>query len=232
MALTLGYENFVRSSTPASGGVSIVGPAGLSVGSHRNTVVIGSAAPNTYGQTGIATATFTQIVMPDVIYDPNGWSRVAGNCIVTPAGAKFVKITGHATFSSPFGGTAGVGRVHLWRNISPSGAAPAYTAAGLALKAKLMAAPYNMTEAAIFYPNGLGNPSYTPEAHYHNSTYLHTTLPAGSYVSVPMLADWTEVLADGEEWSLYAYHNTGTTLAMNATGTAGGEAWMACEFAF
>jgi hypothetical protein len=187
--------------------------------------VIGDLILSGYGE-AVTTGTFYHLKMEDILSDPLGIADISPNkwCIKAPPGAKKVRLFAHTNAAQNT--LAGICRLHLWRNVQ---AVPIFTAAGQAFIAKQAAATPPFTEAQLFYPFGLNTFSYTPENHYHVASYLPANT-AASYVSMAMVTPWIDIMAEGEEWALYAKHDCGANVNYSAHSSAGAETWLAAEF--
>lgn len=183
------------------------------------TAKIGSPYSDAYGTT-VASGVVSLVPLINTIYDPHAWGNtlVTKSCIRVPSGASFINVKAHVSFTTS-GGTAGICRGHLWRNV---GATPSYTAAGVALAAKL-----GLTLAQTFQANGAGNPMHTPEAHYHCASVLPVSV-GSSYVSLPLITGRIPVYAENEEWTVYCHHNTVGTAYIGGS-TSGPENWLEVE---
>lgn len=201
-----GLENVAVAVTGPNGEVSLQAGGVHLGGTPRQCLLVDSLG------TPVPGGIYTKVSMDKAVIDTDSAAVLANKSIKVPSWANFVKVTAHLSFPDQ-NAAPGHASVHLWRKSDPT----KYTAAGLAL----IAAGYD------FQLGGSNLDSPTPEAHYHNRVY-YPQLATSYYISVLAVTGWLPVIATGEEWTAYAWQDSGSNVTLPNTG--GVESWLLVEF--
>lgn len=159
--------------------------------------------------TGLALSNYAKVQFDEKVIDTHNTGNLTTHRIAIPAGATHVQLTGHLSFPSQSVGS-GRASVHLWRYI-PSGA---------------QLTPFGLTHFAGVY----NQDRPTPEAHYHNRAFYpdDPTILAENYTSLIAQTGFIPIFSPQEEWSLYAWQNSGAPVNLEDAY----ECWLWAVFRF
>jgi len=171
-----------------------------------NTAINNNTVPS---GTGVSLTNYRKVLFDNAVIDTHNVGNLTTSRISIPPGATHAKVKGHISFPAQ---SIGQGRAscHLWRYI-PSGAP--------------------LTPFGEQWFEGVYDQDRpTPEAHYHNRVMYNSeaVIKLENYLSIVTPTGFIPIFSPQEEWSLYAWQNSGAQVTL----PSGQENWLWAEFRF
>ena len=158
---------------------------------------------------GLCTLNYAKALFDEKIIDTHNVGNLTTSRIAIPAGATHISLTGHLSFPSQSVGN-GRASVHLWRYI-PGDA--------------------EFTDFGLAHFTGVYDADRpTPEANYHNRAFYpaDAVVAQENYTSIIAPTGFIPIFSPQEEWSLYAWQNSGAPIVLETDF----ECWLWAEFKF